>query len=102
MTRALRHQSALGPLRIATRRARRPLAQSYDRTFTASAASCSAARALQSTMNSALLTAQTGRVHRHAAGVVATVFQPLQALHEDGNDVAGRNGADDATHKEHS
>jgi len=23
-------------------------------------------------------------------------------LHEDGNDVAGRNGADDATHKEHS
>ena len=61
-----------------------------------------AARALKSTMNSALLTAQTGGMHRHAAGVVATVFQPLQALHEDGNDVAGRNGADDATHREHS
>ena len=57
-----------------------------------------AAGALQAT----LLGAQTGRVDRYAAGVVTSVFQALQALHEDGNDVAGRNGADDATHKKHS
>jgi hypothetical protein len=54
-----------------------------------------AAGALQAT-----LATQTGRVHGHAARVIAPVFQPLQALHEDGNDVAGRNGADDATHVE--
>jgi hypothetical protein len=38
-------------------------------------------------------------VHGHAARVIASVLQALQALHEDGNDVAGRNGADDATHR---
>ena len=37
-------------------------------------------------------------VNRHAAGVIPPVLQPLQALHQDGDDVAGRNGADDATH----
>jgi hypothetical protein len=37
-------------------------------------------------------------MHGHAAGVIAPVFEPLKALNEDGNDVAGRNGADDATH----
>jgi hypothetical protein len=37
-------------------------------------------------------------MHGHATRVIAPVFKPLQALHEDGNDVAGRNGADDATH----
>ncbi len=42
--------------------------------------------------------AQAGTVHRHAAGVVATVFQPLQALHQDGNDVARGDRADDAAH----
>jgi hypothetical protein len=39
-------------------------------------------------------------VHCHAAGVIAPVFQPLQALHEDRNDVAGRDCAYDATHVE--
>jgi hypothetical protein len=53
----------------------------------------SAAGALQA----ARAAAQAGRVHGHAAGVIAPVFEPLQALNEDGNDVAGRNGADDAT-----
>ena len=37
-------------------------------------------------------------LHGHAAGVVATVFQPLQALHQHGNDVARGNRADDAAH----
>jgi hypothetical protein len=46
--------------------------------------------------------AQAGRVHGHATRVIAPVFEPLQALNEDGNDVAGRNGADDATHKTNS
>jgi hypothetical protein len=40
----------------------------------------------------------TALVHRHAAAVVAAVFQPLQALDEDRDDVAGADGADDATH----
>jgi hypothetical protein len=44
--------------------------------------------------------AQAGRVHGHAAGVITPVFKPLQALHQHGNDVARRNGADDATHED--
>jgi hypothetical protein len=38
-------------------------------------------------------------VHGHAAGVIAAVFQALQAFDQDGNDVAGADGADDATHE---
>jgi hypothetical protein len=37
-------------------------------------------------------------VHGHAAGVVAAVLEPAQALDQDGNDVARADGADDATH----
>jgi len=37
-------------------------------------------------------------VHGHAAGVIAPVLEPLEALNKDGNDVSGRDGADDATH----
>jgi hypothetical protein len=37
-------------------------------------------------------------MHRDAAGVVAPVLQTLQALNEDGDDVALTDGADDATH----
>ena len=54
-----------------------------------------AAGALQATR----ATVQAGCVHSHAAGVITPVFEPLQALHKNGNDVAGRNGADDATHE---
>ena len=39
------------------------------------------------------------RMHGHAAGVIPPVFEPLKALHQDGDDVAGRDCADDATHK---
>jgi hypothetical protein len=39
-------------------------------------------------------------MNRHTAGVIAPVFQALQALHQDGNDVAGADAADDATHGE--
>ena len=39
-----------------------------------------------------------GRMHGHAARVVAAVFEPLQALHEEGNDVARGDRADDAAH----
>jgi hypothetical protein len=39
------------------------------------------------------------RVHRHAARVIAPVFQPLQALHQDGHDVARGDRADDAAHE---
>ncbi len=39
------------------------------------------------------------RVHGHAAGVVAPVFQPAQAFEQDGNDIVLRHGADDATHR---
>jgi hypothetical protein len=39
-------------------------------------------------------------MHGHATRVITPVFEPLQALHQDGNDVAGRNGADDATHED--
>jgi hypothetical protein len=42
--------------------------------------------------------AEAGRMHGDAAGVVAAVFEPLQALHEDGNDVARGDCADDAAH----
>jgi len=42
--------------------------------------------------------AQTGLMHRDAARVIATVFQALQALHQDGNDVARGDHADDAAH----
>ncbi len=37
-------------------------------------------------------------VHRDAAGVVAAVFEPLQALDQDRNDVARADRADDAAH----
>jgi hypothetical protein len=37
-------------------------------------------------------------VHRNAAGVIAAVLEALQALDEDGDDIARGNGADDATH----
>ena len=37
-------------------------------------------------------------VHRDAAGVVAAVLEPLQALDEDRNDVACADCADDAAH----
>jgi hypothetical protein len=58
-----------------------------------------AARPLQAALHRPWLATEAGRVHGHAAGVVAAIFQPLQALHEDGNNIAGRDGADDATHK---
>ena len=41
---------------------------------------------------------QASGVHGHATGVVAPVFETLQALHEDGDDVAGGDRADDAAH----
>ena len=41
---------------------------------------------------------QAARMHRYAAGVVAAVFEPLQALYQDGNNVAVRNRRDDAAH----
>ena len=34
---------------------------------------------------------QATRIHRDATGVVAPVFQPLQALNQNRNDIAGRN-----------
>jgi hypothetical protein len=54
-----------------------------------------AARTLQAAGRPA---AQAGLVHGHAAGIVAAVFEPLQALDEKGNDVARGNRADDAAH----
>ena len=36
--------------------------------------------------------------HREAGGVVAAVFEALQALEEDGHDVTARDGAHDSTH----
>ena len=44
-------------------------------------------------------TLQPVGIHRHATRVIPPVLQPLQALHQDGNDVSGRDGCDDATHK---
>ena len=41
---------------------------------------------------------QPGGIDGHAAGVIAAVLQALQALHQDGDDVAGGNRADDAAH----
>ena len=38
-------------------------------------------------------------MHRDTAGVVAAVLQALQALYQDGNDIAVRNRADDAAHR---
>jgi hypothetical protein len=35
----------------------------------------------------------------HAAGVIAPVFQALQALDQDGNHIGRADGADDATHE---
>jgi hypothetical protein len=42
---------------------------------------------------------QAARVHGDAARVIAAVLEPLQALHQDGNDVARGNRADDAAHE---
>ena len=42
--------------------------------------------------------AETGFVHRHAAGVIATVLEALQALNQDGNNITLGNRADDAAH----
>ena len=53
-----------------------------------------AARALQATA----LRAQATGMHRHAARVIAPVLQPLKPLHEDRDDIAGGNPADDAAH----
>jgi hypothetical protein len=39
-----------------------------------------------------------GLAHRQARRVIAAIFQALQALDQDGNDVALGDGADDATH----
>ena len=41
-------------------------------------------------------------MHGHATGVIAAVFQSLQTLHQQGNDVARRHCADDATHRQNS
>ena len=38
------------------------------------------------------------RIDRHATGVITPVFQALQALDQDGNDIAVGNRADDAAH----
>ncbi|MPM81090.1 hypothetical protein SDC9_128142 [bioreactor metagenome] len=43
--------------------------------------------------------AHAGLVHGHAAGVITTVLEALQALDQDGNDVALGYRADDAAHK---
>jgi len=37
-------------------------------------------------------------MHRHAARVVAAVFEALEALDQDRNDVPGADGADDSAH----
>jgi hypothetical protein len=39
-------------------------------------------------------------MHRHAARVIATVFEPLEALDQDRNDVAMGRCPDDAAHGE--
>jgi hypothetical protein len=38
-------------------------------------------------------------MNRHAAGVISPVLQPLQALHQHGNDIAVGDRADNATHE---
>ena len=40
-------------------------------------------------------------VRRHTR-VITAVLQALQALHQDGNDIAGGNSANNATHKPYS
>ena len=55
-----------------------------------------AACAVQTTRG---VVAHAGFVHRHAAGVITTVFKALKALDEDGNDVAMGNRADDTSHR---
>jgi len=58
-----------------------------------------AAGALQATLGRAVARRiKAGGVHCHTAGVIAAVFEPLQALHKDGNDVARGYRADDAAH----
>ena len=41
---------------------------------------------------------QAAGVHRHATGVITPVLQPLQALHQNRNDIAGRDRSNNATH----
>ena len=41
---------------------------------------------------------QATRMNRHATGIVAAVFQPLQTLNQDGHYVTPRNPCHDATH----
>ncbi len=53
-----------------------------------------AARALQAPA----LRAQAAGVHRHAAGVITPVLQPLQTLDQHRDEIAGGNPADDAAH----
>ena len=53
-------------------------------------------------LQTAGVAAQAGGMHGHAAGVITPVFEPLQTLHQHGNDVAMGNGADDATHGDES
>jgi hypothetical protein len=36
--------------------------------------------------------------HGDAGGVIASVFEPAQSLHEDGDDVALSDGSDDSAH----
>jgi hypothetical protein len=57
------------------------------------------ARGAAGALQAARVAIQTGRVDGHAARVITPVFEPLQALNKDGNNVARRNGADDATHR---
>ena len=58
-----------------------------------------AAGALQAALGRAVARCiKAGGVHCHTAGVIAAVFEPLQALHKDGNDVARGYRADDAAH----
>jgi tRNA uridine 5-carboxymethylaminomethyl modification enzyme len=45
---------------------------------------------------------KTARMDGHPARVIPAVFEPLQALHEDGDDVAIGDRGDDATHGGHS
>jgi hypothetical protein len=42
---------------------------------------------------------EAARVHRDTARVIAPVLQALEALDEDGDNIARRDGADDATHE---
>src|ERR1700756_2309941 len=58
-----------------------------------SALTCSCSSATRAALHAVL-------VHCDAAGVIAAVFEALQALDEDGNDVAGADAGDDATHGE--